>query len=581
MVLVASLLSLFIPPPGDARAWDDSAPEGATGWFEQAVVRARTTMVATAHPKATEAGREILRRGGSAADAAIAVQFVLGLVEPQSSGLGGGAFALAWDNRGQTLRTFDGRETAPAAATSDRFLVDGKPMPIPAAVLSGLSVGTPGTVRLLETLHKTYGRLPWADLMQPALHLAEGGFRVSRRLSTLLSAARAETFAPDARAYFFDRLGSARPEGYLLRNPAYADLLRRIARDGAAAFYAGPMAADLVAAVRVGHGRSGDLTTADLDAYAVVERPPLCFAYRRMKICSMGPPSSGGIALAQTLTLIEPMPIGDGARAAMNARGLHAIAEAEKLAFADRDRYVADPDVVRQPPGLLDPIYLGRRRGLIDPKHAMAKPRAGDPAEVGAAAFGQDATVEMAGTTHFAIVDADRNIISMTSTIEAGFGSRLWAHGLLLNNELTDFSFVPTDAKGQPVANAVGPAKRPRSSMAPTLIFDADGKPWAALGSVGGPRIPLYVIKTIVALIDWKLDAQASAALMNFGSRGGPFEIEIDDPKAVWHALKMKPLGHKIHADLLTSGTQVIRILPDSSLEGGADPRREGIALGD
>ncbi|RTL71791.1 MAG: gamma-glutamyltransferase family protein [Hyphomicrobiales bacterium] len=580
-MLFALLAALVLGPGGEARAWDRSAPEGASGWFEQPVTRTRTTMVATAHPQATEAGREILRRGGSAADAAIAVQFVLGLVEPQSSGLGGGAFALAWDNRSATLRTFDGRETAPAAATASRFLVDGKPMPLRAAVLSGLSVGTPGTVQLLETLHRTHGRLPWADLVERALRLAEGGFRVSRRLSTLLSATSADTFAPEARAYFFDRSGSARPEGYLLRNPAYADLLRRIARDGAAAFYAGPVAEGLVTAVRSGHGRGGDLARVDLEAYHVVERPPLCFAYRSMRICSMGPPSSGGIALAQTLALIAPMPIGDGPRAAMNARALHAITEAEKLAFADRDRYVADPDAVRQPPGLLDPVYLGRRRELIDPKHAMARPRAGEPAEVGAAAFGQDATVEMAGTTHFAVVDADRNVISMTSTIEAGFGSRLWANGMLLNNELTDFSFLPVDGKGQAIANAVGPGKRPRSSMAPTIIFDADGKPWAALGSVGGPRIPLYVIKTIVALIDWKLDAQAAASLMNFGSRGGPFEIEIDDPKAVWHALKMKPLGHKIHADLLTSGTQVIRIMPDGSLEGGADPRREGIALGD
>ncbi|MDX2205107.1 MAG: gamma-glutamyltransferase [Hyphomicrobiaceae bacterium] len=580
MAALAILVGLALPA-GKASAWDPSSPEGATGFFAQPAARARSFMVATAHPLASEAGREILRQGGSAADAAVAIQLVLGLVEPQSSGLGGGAFALVWDARSKRLTALDGRETAPASARPDRFLAEGRPMPFRDAVLSGLSVGTPGTLRLLETLHKAHGRLPWNALVGPALRLAEDGFRVTRRLSVLLSADPADTFTPPARDYFFDRLGSARPEGYLLRNPEYARLLRAIARDGAAALYAGEAADAIVAAVATAHGRGGDLTRGDLAGYSVIEREPLCFAYRTYRICSMGPPSSGGIALAQTLGLVEPLPLGEGPRAAMNARALHAIAEAEKLAYADRDRYVADPAMVRQPTGLLAAAYLGRRRALIDPHAAMPRPPPGRPEEVGAARSGVDATMETAGTTHVSIVDAERNVVSLTSTIEAGFGSRVWAGGMLLNNELTDFSFAPVDHDGAPIANAVGPGKRPRSSMAPTIVFDAAGEPWAALGSVGGSRIPLYVIKTLVALIDWRLDAQAAAALMNFGSRGGPFEVEIGDAKAVWHALKLKPLGHRIRADSLTSGTQVILIRPDGSLEGGADPRREGTALGD
>ncbi len=576
-----AFLAAVVVGSRDGAAWTRSAPEAASGWTSRDAASARSWMVAAAHPLAAEAGREILRAGGSAADAAVAVQLVLTLVEPQSSGIGGGAFALFWDGKAQRLHSLDGRETAPSAARPDRFLVEGRPMPFRNAVLSGLSIGTPGTLRLLETLHRAHGRLPWADVVEPAARLAEQGFRVTPRLTALLSSTDPTTFTAAARAYFYDGSGSARPEGYLLRNPEYAATLRAIAREGVRAFYEGDIADRIIAAAHSAHGRGGDLSRADLEAYRVIDREPLCFPYRRHRVCSIGPPSSGGLVLAQVLGLLEPLFIGNGPGAAMNGRALHLVAEAEKLAYADRDRYVADPAFVRQPAGLADPVYLGRRRALINPLVAMPRPQPGNPEEVGAAPQGEDATLELAGTSHFSIVDADRNVLSMTTTIEAGFGSRTWAAGFLLNNELTDFSLAPFDRTGAPIANAVAAGKRPRSSMAPTIVFDETGKPWAALGSVGGSRIPLYVIKTLVALIDWKLDAQAAASLMNFGSRGGPFEIEIDHPKAVWHALKVRPLGHKIHADVLTSGTQVILLTPDGALQGGADPRREGIAIGD
>jgi gamma-glutamyltranspeptidase/glutathione hydrolase len=537
-------------------------------------------MIAAAHPLAVEAGLEILRAGGSAADAAIAVQLVLNLVEPQSSGMGGGAFALHWDAASGQLKSYDGRETAPAAVKPDRFMV-GKSMRFTDAVFGGASVGVPGTVRLLETLHKRHGRLPWAHLIEPAVRLAEQGFAVSPRLHALLRWYGPESFAPGARDYFFDGGGSARPIGYLLKNPELAATLRAIAGGGADAFYKGPIAEALVKAVSEAPNHQGDVTLADLAGYSVKEREALCFAYRSNRICGMGPPSSGGLAVGQILKLVEPFDLGKEPADALNPRALHLIAEAMRLAFADRDRYVGDPDFVSVPSTLLDAAYLSGRRALIDPDAAMLKPGPGTPPKIGALAPGVDDTVEQDGTTHFSIVDREGNVVSMTSTIESGFGSRVWAAGFLLNNELTDFALSPVDRAGRPLANAIAAGKRPRSSMAPTIVFDGEGRPWAVLGSPGGSRIIQYVVKSLVALIDWKLDAQATAALMNFGNRGGAFEIEIDHRSALWHALKMKPYGHRISADYLASGAHIIVRRPDKRLEGGADPRREGVAMGD
>ena len=501
LVLIALALLGLVPP---AWAQTPSAPEARSGWQGAVRATARRTMVAAANPVAVEAGLGILRAGGNAIDAAVTVQLVLNLVEPQSSGIGGGSMALFWDADTGALQTFDGRETAPAAARTDRFLRDGQPMPFREAVLSGKSIGVPGTLRLLETLHRRKGRLSWADVLAPAIRLAEGGFPVSPRLHALLSLLPADSFQPEARAYFYDRLGSARPEGFLLRNPAFAATLRQVAEGGADAFYSGDIAARIVAAAGAVPGAPGDLTAQDLASYRVIERPPVCIPYRGLRVCGMGPPSSGGIAVAQVLGLIEPLAIGSKPASAMGPAALHLVAEAEKLAYADRDYYIADPDFVLPPTGLLDGGYLGERRALIDAGKVMPRPQPGTPKRVGGRALGADETQEIAGTSHFSIVDEDRNVLAFTTTIEAGFGSRVWAAGFLLNNEMTDFSARPVDRTGAAIANAIAPGKRPRSSMAPTIVFDAAGKPWATLGSVGGQRIPLYVTKTLIALIDWK-----------------------------------------------------------------------------
>ncbi len=562
------------PLPGLGSLWSRPPPPAT----------ATSYMIAAANPLAVEAGLELLRAGGSAADAAVGVQLVLNLVEPQSSGIGGGAFALYWQAAGAQLETYDGRETAPAAARPDRFLVhgvDGKPLELPRAISGGASVGVPGTVRLLDALHKRHGRLPWARLFAPAIRLAEQGFPVSARLNMLLRWQGAQSFSPRARSHYFDAAGSARPVGHLLQNPELAATLRAIAEGGADAFYKGAIAQAIVEAVREVPNGPDDLTLEDLAGYRVKKREPVCVAYRGYRVCGMGPPSSGGLAVGQILKLVEPFDLGRGPAAALNGRAVHLLAEAQKLAFADRNRWVGDPDFTAVPAGLLDAGYLGRRRALIDPAAAMGKVSAGTPPKVGLRLPGTDATKEQDGTTHFSIVDRDGNVVSMTSTIEAPFGSRLWAAGFLLNNELTDFAFRPVDNAGRPLANAVGPGKRPRSSMAPTIVFDAQGRPWAALGSPGGSRIIAYVVKTLIGLIDWQLDAQAAVSLMNFASRGGPFEIEIDHRSALWRALALRPLGHRIKADYQNSGAHAIVVRGDRRLEGGADPRREGVARGD
>jgi len=575
VALVASLAVLSRVPAQDLR----SAPEAATDTTAHVLATADRHMVVAANRYAAEAGREILRAGGSAADAAIAVQLVLNLVEPQSSGLGGGAFMLYWDTKKSELKDFDARETAPASARPDRFLIDGKPMPFTTAVRSGLSVGVPGIPRLMEVVHARYGRLPWARLFEPAIRLAETGFEVSPRLHGLLRGAGADGFTPPARAYFFTATGNAWPIGHVLKNPEFAATLRRMADDGARGFYEGPVAEAIVKAVADAPTAPGGMTLQDLADYKVKERAPVCIRYRADNVCGVGPPSSGGPAVAQALGLLEAFDLGSGPRAALQPQAMHLIAEAEKLAYADRNRYLGDPDFVTIPGGLLDPGYLGERRALIAREQAMARPQPGVPPGANRQSFGRDATRERTGTSQISIIDDDGNALAMTTTIEGGFGSHIWAAGFLLNNELTDFSFVPVDAEGKPVANAVAPGKRPRSSMAPTMVFDAAGRVLAVLGSPGGGRIPIYVIKTLVALIDWGLDAQAAADLLNFGSQGDGFEIELAEP-ALWPALALKAFGHGIVPDDMTSGTHVV-VRRGQRLEGGADARREGAALGD
>lgn len=597
------------------------APEAASGQEAKTLVTAKRFMVVAAHPLAVAAGYEIIQKGGSAVDAAIAVQMVLNLVEPQSSGIGGGAFLLHYDRETGQVTSFDGRETAPAAAKPDRFLgADGRPLPFFQVVRSGLSVGVPGLIAMLAKAHETKGRLPWADLFAPAIRLATNGFEVTRRLSLSLAWVGPDHFAPEARRYFFPG-GIVLTPGTVLKNPEFAKSLRAIAARGPSAFYSGPIAQAMVAAVRRPE-LAGDLTLDDLQNYQAKLRPPVCFAYRSNTICGMGAPSSGGLTVAQTLKLLAPFDLsaretvskqgaaspgdprapasGDvggttgaddtdhggpqrnaGDETAVQARlpAMHLVAEAEKLAYADRNRYLADPDFVAVPNGYLDDGYLEGRRRQIDPAAAMSgRPLAGRPPGSDNT-IGENAGRGRPGTSHISIVDRDGDAVSMTTTIEGAFGSGLWAAGFLLNNELTDFSFRPVDRDGRPMANRVMGGKRPRSSMAPTLVLDADGKLKAVIGSPGGSRIILYVIKALVGVLDWGLDAQQAADFVNFGSRGRAFELEVSRAKPAT-ALRLESLGHDVRPDVMVSGLHII-VVRDGRLEGGADPRREGVAMGD
>ena len=407
--------------------------------------------------------------------------------------------------------------------------------------------------------------------------MAKDGFKVTPRLSLLLKWVGQSVFDDNARRYFFPN-GHSISSGDILINPDYASTLERLAEKGAQGFYEGPIAEAIVDASAKAPNAAGDISVADLGGYTVKERAPVCITYRVYKVCGMGPPSSGGVTVAQTMKLLEGFDIGAGAGAAMSGKALHLIAEAEKLAYADRDRYIADPEFVAVPTGLTDENYLTQRRGLINPDAAMTEARPGEPPGLEKHAFGEDATVERAGTSHLSVIDAEGNAVSMTTTIEGAFGSGLFAGGFLLNNQLTDFSFAPSDKQGIRSPIASRPGKRPRSSMAPTIVFGPDGKIFAVLGSPGGPSIILYVVKSLIALLDWQYDAQAAAALINFGSQGKSFQLEIGW-RAIGPALSMVGYGQDVDFGLMNSGTHIV-VRRDGKLEGGADPRREGAALG-
>jgi gamma-glutamyltranspeptidase/glutathione hydrolase len=569
-------LALVLGAPSQLRAFEQ--PEGGSGFQPKPLVTAKKHMVVAAHPLAAEAGLAMLRKGGSAIDAGIAAQMVLNLVEPQSSGLGGGAFMLYWDAAAKTLTSYDGRETAPAAATPELFLDEqGKPLSRDVAIPSGLSIGVPGVLAALKLMHDKYGKLPWAELFQPATELARDGFPVSPRLATALADMDPATFTPEARAYFFDAQGRPWPVGYKLKNPALADTLALIARNGTKPFYEGEIAADIAKAVQNDPRKPGTLTTQDLANYRAKERDAACAPYRTYRVCGAPPPSSGAVAVGEVLGLIAPFDLG---ATPFELRPSHAIAEAERLAFADRARYLADPDFVAVPVGgLLDPNYLAERRALIDPNRAQSEVTAGAPPNVRQGAFGSDATKEKGGTSQVSIVDDEGNAFSMTTSIEYAFGARTMVRGFLLNNQLTDFSFLPVDSEGRPVANRVEGGKRPRSSMDPTMVFGKDGGLAYVLGSPGGPAIILFNLKAIIALIDWHLDPTAAAALLNLGSTEDTVLIE---PGAEWNGLAqgLADMGHTVRRTDLTSGEHIIAVTPDG-LEGGADPRREGVALGD
>lgn len=596
LALIASALTLAACQNATAPTLP-AAPESASGYrTDLRTVHSSQYMAAAANPLATEAGREMLRRGGSAIDAAIAMQAVLTLVEPQSSGIGGGALIVLWD--GKAVRTFDGRETAPAGATEKLFLqTDGTPMAFTQAQIGGRSVGTPGVLRALELAHKKHGRLPWAQLFEPAIQLAEQGFAISPRLHQLISADSSLRRSPEMVAYFLNADGSPKAVGTRLQNPALAALLRRIANEGPDALYTGPVAEEIVARVQ-GHANPGSLSLSDLKHYQAKERAPLCTDYKRWQVCGMPPPSSGGIAVAQVLGTLQALeardkrlamaglpPVKTAAPAGFEPapEAVHLISEAERLAYADRAQYLADSDYVPVPvKGLVDPTYLASRAALIG-ERSMGTAKPGTPPGI-QVAYAPDRSPLRISTSQVVAVDDAGGAVSMTTTIESAFGSHLMVQGFLLNNEMTDFSFIPEE-NGQKVANRVEPGKRPRSSMAPTLIFDRhSGEFLATLGSPGGSQIIEYVVKSTLGLLDWNLDAQGAINLPNFGSRNGPTELEQGQfSPGLIQALKDK--GHNVSEIDMTSGTQVIVRVKDAqgnaALAGGADPRREGQAAGD
>src|SRR5712664_3187438 len=553
------------------------APEPATEIVPKQLVTAQRFMVVAAHPLAARAGYDVIRHGGSAVDAAIATELVLNLVEPQSSGIGGGGFLLHYAAREAKLESYDGRETAPASAKPRRFLgADGRPLDWPDAVVSGKSVGVPGLLRLFELAHRVHGKLPWAKLFEPAIRLAQEGFPISPRLNALVAADRFLPLDANARRYFYLFDGKAKPAGTLLKNPEYAAVLKRVAAGGAAAFYRGEIARDIAAAVR-SHKRSpGDLVEADLSAYEPKEREPLCGAYRRWKVCGMPPPSSGGFAVLQILEILERFDL--RALKPDSVEAVHLFSEAGRLAYADRNLYIGDPDFVKAPlAALLESRYLASRSKLIDPKHSMGQARAGDPAGL-AASYGLAEPLELPATSHVSIVDAEGNAVALTASVEAAFGNRQMVRGFFLNNELTDFSWVPEE-DGKPVANRVEAKKRPRSSMAPTLVFDEKGKLTMVIGSPGGHSIINYVALTIVNVLDWNMDIQQAIAAPRMGSRNGPTELERGT-KLERLAPALERMGHSVRIRAEASGLHGI-VRTATGWAGGADPRREGVALGD
>lgn len=555
------------------------APEHATGRQQPHTVVAERQLVVSAHPLATRAGYQVLQQGGSAADAAVAIQAMLTLVEPQSSGIGGGAFMLYWDADKRRLQAFDGRETAPAQADAALFLQsDGSPMRWQDALVGARSVGTPGVLRMLEQVHRQHGHLPWAQPFTPAIDQAESGFRITPRLHQLIASGINPGLDryPAGRDYFFTAEGQPLPVGFLRRNSALAESLRLIARDGADAFYTGPVAEQIITALAEAKDNPGTLTRQDLAAYRAIEREPLCRPYREWQVCGFPPPTSGGVTLLQILGLLELFEL-KPEQQGPNLSFTHLLTQASRLAYADRSRYLADSDFVDVPvDALLASDYLQQRSGLIDPQRDMGPARAGNPVELKRA---DDQAPELPSTSHFVVRDAQGNMISMTTSIEMAFGSTLMAGGFLLNNQLTDFSFV-AETDGQPVANRVQPGKRPRSSMAPVIVLDAAGEPIAALGSPGGSRIINYVAQTLLLMLHTDLPLQSLLQQGHVSNRNGDTELE-QGSNAEALRTGLEAMGHNVRVRELNSGLHILRKRADGRWESGVDPRREGMALGD
>lgn len=564
-------------------------PEGPSGWTNKVPVQATQELVVAANPLAVLAGTEILALGGSALDAAVAAQLVLGLVEPQSSGLGGGAFLVIYQAATGQVLTYDGRETTPARVTQDHFLdAGGQPLPFLEAVIGGRAVGVPGTLRALEQAHREQGKLPWARLFAPALRLAERGFILSPRLRAALLKAQDELRGPrGAGAYLYGADGQPKAVGTRLVNPDYAASLRALAADGADALYQGPIATDIVTKIKTHPGNPGRMELADLVHYQAKKRPPLCGTYRaRWRLCGMGPPA-GTATVLMTLTLLEPFDLASLAPNSLAA--VHLISEAERLAYADRDQYLADPDQVCVPlAGLLDGAYLRARGARINPGRSLGTPQPGDPPSPCPAPLSPQGGDREGGTTHVSILDKNGNAVALTSSVESAFGSHQWVRGFVLNNQLTDFAFAPT-RDGVPVANRIGPGKRPRSAMSPLLVFDQaqGGRLHAVLGSPGGRHIPQYLVKTLVGILDWGLDPQTAINLGHFGAeatpltrleRGSPLEALAPGLEALGHQIRLQDLNSGLH--LIVRAAEAEPGKPSGGWVGAADPRREGMAAG-
>ncbi|ERS86283.1 gamma-glutamyltransferase family protein [Halomonas sp. PBN3] len=591
------LLGLPLAAPADTAFTYDIpaiAPEVSSESEEKPGWATERFAVAAANPLATDAGYQVLKAGGSAIDAAIAVQMVLNLVEPQSSGIGGGAFLVHFD--GEEVVTFDGREAAPAAVDGSLFLDEqGEPLEFLDAAASGLSVGVPGTLRMLEMAHNQHGVLPWAELFAPAIRLAEEGFTVSPRLADSLAGEERLRDDPQAGPFYYPD-GEPLAAGTTLRNPALAEILRRVAEEGSSALHTGAIAHDLVLRVQGHAERPGTLSREDLAGYEAKQRAPLCTPWQAYVVCGFPPPSSGHLTVMQILGILEALPavetpLVDGVP---SEAWLHPFLEAARLAFADRGRYIGDPAFVDAPGGdwssMLDPDYLVGRAALVGEQSlgsGGAEP--GNPGEL-ATAWGQHPRQPEYGTSHISIVDEQGNALAMTTTIEQAFGSRIMADGgtglpggYLLNNELTDFSFTPEDDEGRPIANRVEPGKRPRSSMSPTLVFARDGEERgdlvASLGSPGGAAIIHYTAKSLVAMLDWGLDAQEALDLPHAITLGGPVYLEQGRfPAATLEGLAAR--GHEVSERELVSGLQAIQVVGEGFF-GGADPRREGVVMGE
>ncbi|MEW6992678.1 gamma-glutamyltransferase [Colwelliaceae bacterium MEBiC 14330] len=551
-------------------------PEAATGFNQKQSVSAKHYMVVAANPYASKAGLAMLEQGGSAIDAAIATQLVLSLVEPQSSGIGGGAFILHWHKKQQQLTTFDGRETAPKAATSALFLDEnGRALPWRKSVVGGKSVGVPGVLAALKKSHDKYGKLPWKTLFQPAIKLAENGFVVSPRLEKLLAMNfnPGLNILPEIKQYFSPN-GIGVKAGDTLRNPKLAQALNSIANEGIDVFYRGWIAKKIVKKVQNSLVSPGLLSLDDMKNYQAIERPSICGPYHQYKVCGMAPPSSGGISVIQILAQLQKFDIGQYPVNSIDA--VHLLTQSARLAFADRNRYVADSDFINVPvEGLLSADYIAKRSALINKNQDMGQAMAGIPAK--SLVWANDNAIERPSTSHLVVVDKEGNAVSMTSSIENGFGSALMVQGFILNNQLTDFSLAPK-RDGKWVANRVEPLKRPRSSMAPMMVFNADNSLRLVIGSPGGSRIINYVAQTIIAVLDWQLNVQHAINLPKVTNRNSVTTLEQDtDITKLQPGLEEK--GHHVKVRTLNSGLHAIEI-KNNSLVGGADPRREGVVMG-